>query len=110
MSAHFKLSKSLPLKSIVRNTLEEYPTIHGPLDVSPEKLDALSEEEQCTFFACYTELKILYLQHWMNISKNVLRCISITFGEYLVEVDFSFSAMTYAHLEALLVRAEKLQI
>jgi hypothetical protein len=106
----YRLTKNLPLESAARKLLEDYPTIYGPLDIRPEHLDQLTEEEQCTFFSCYNQLRILQLQHWMNISKNVLRCISITFGETLEEVDFSQSAITHAHLEALLVRAEKLKI
>eukprot|EP01033_Poteriospumella_lacustris_P013866 gene13866-9913_t len=104
----YQLSKTLTLDSAVRKLLEDHPTIHGPLTISPDSLDELSEEEQCAFFACYTQLQSIVLHRWMNISKNVLRCISITFGEGLLEADFSHSAMTSAHLEALLVRAEKI--
>lgn len=106
----FTLVSALPLDSVVRKALEDNPTQIGPLKVEASVLDSMTEEEQCSFFACYRKLQNVVLQRWMSMSKNVIRCISMTFGESLIEADFSYSAITAAHLEIILVRTDNLKI
>ncbi len=101
-------TKIFPLESKVRKALESHPTVHGPLDAT-DVLETLSEDEQCSFFSEYPELEILTLRSWATISQNVLRCISISFSEHLLELDLSKSAVQAHHLELLFVRASNLQ-
>lgn len=93
----------------VQEALEKNPTISGPLNGS-EVLNELTEIEQCDFFSRFPECEILILQNWITISDNVLRAISITMGEGLVEIDVSGSHIKNSHFEILLSRVKRLKV
>jgi hypothetical protein len=71
-------------------------------------LDTLSEEDQLDFFGRYPSVRILHLRDWDKISNNVLRSISVTFGEKLVEIDMSGANIKPSLLEILFVRSTSL--
>lgn len=96
-----------PPRSTVRAALEAHATVTGPLDAS-DVLDTLSEEDILDFFARYPAVRNLILQNWLTISNNVLRCISVTFGEHLIEVDLSNAHFKPPNLEVLFVRSTSL--
>lgn len=96
-----------PPRNAVRTALEAHATVTGPLDAS-DILDTLSEEDMMDFFSRYPSLKSLVLQNWVIISNNVLRCISVTFGENLIEVDLSNANFKPPNLEVLFVRSTNL--
>jgi hypothetical protein len=97
------------LSDSVREALEQHPTVSGPLDAS-SLLSRLSVDDLSAFFACYTQLKSLVLTNWHSISLNLLRCISITFGESLLELDLSSSSINESHMEVLFVRTSSLKV
>jgi hypothetical protein len=103
--------KRIPLapKKLVRRALVDNPIISGPLDGS-KVLQELSESEQCDFFCRYPKCQHLILRDWDFISDNVLRAISITMGDSLVEIDLSGSMVDVNHFEILLGRVQKLRI
>jgi len=47
---------------------------------------------------------------WSSISNKVLRCISMSFAERLLELDLSGSKVSTSHLDLLLVRCTKLEV
>jgi hypothetical protein len=96
-----------PPRNSVRAALEAHPVVSGPLDAS-DIINQLSEEDLLDFFARYTKLRVLYLRNWNHISSNLLRCISVTFGENLVELDFSNSNIRPPQLEIVFVRSVNL--
>jgi hypothetical protein len=102
-------SKSLGLNSRVRKALEDHAVVTGPLDAS-KIIEKLSEEELCLFFPEYTQCQNFILTSWFSISTNVLRCISMTFAESLIELDMSRSHVQASHLEILLVRAVNIRV
>jgi len=97
-----------PRPNILKMVLA-HPVVSGPLDGS-SALSNLTEDEQCTFFAQYPNCKSLVLQRWTNISEKVLRCISITMGETLEELDLSFSRVRAPHLDILIARSKNLKV
>ena len=84
----------------VQALLENYPVIYGPLDAS-NILSTLTEDDQCDFFERFRQCEILVLRSWTFLSDKVLRCISLTMGETLTDVDFSGSAVDVGHFEIL---------
>ena len=102
------LSQTLdPPRNSVREALEAHATVSGPLDAT-DILFTLSEEDQLDFFGRYPSVRILYLRDWGNISSHILRNISVTFGEKLVELDLSGASVKPVNLEILFVRATSL--
>ncbi|RYG65258.1 hypothetical protein EON64_12300 [archaeon] len=99
----------LPINSIVRDALEAYATTVGPLDAS-NVLNDLSDDELCVFFSQYPHIETLILTRWLKLSANVLRCISITSGASLQELDFSNSKVQHQHLQVILVRTFNLRV
>eukprot|EP00981_Chlorochromonas_danica_P004846 scaffold974_cov176-Ochromonas_danica.AAC.3 len=100
---------SLPLHSVVRQALEDHPTTVGPLDAT-DILTILNDHEQCLFFAQYPSLQSLILRSWSYLSLGVLRCISITSGDHLEELDFCSAHIQASHLQVILVRSEQLRV
>lgn len=101
-------TKVLGLNSKVREVLERYPTIRGPLDMS-QLVNELNDEELIIFIQHYQQLEHLIIQSWMKLSANFLRCVSMTISDTLLELDLSFSCVSSSHLEILLVRTQRLQ-
>lgn len=99
----------LALNSTVRDALERHPTAVGPLDAT-YILSELSDDEQCVFFGQYPKVQTVIMRYWTSVSLSVLRCISITSGGALVELDFSFASVQAQHLQVILVRADVLEI
>jgi len=98
-----------PPRPNIMKMVMSHPVVSGPLD-GTEALEKLTEDEQCTFFAQYPHCKSLTLQRWSHISEKVLRCISITMGEQLEELDLSFSHVRAPQLDILIARASKLRV
>jgi hypothetical protein len=96
-----------PPRDTVRQALEAHATVSGPLDAT-DILDTLSEEDQLDFFGRYPNLRVLYLRDWATISNNILRAISVTFAEKLVELDLSNAKIKPGNLEILFVRSTNL--
>lgn len=96
-----------PPRDRIRDALEAHATVSGPLDAG-DVLDTLTEEEQLDFFGRYPNLRVLHLRDWMVISNSVLRAISVSCGERLVEIDLSNAKIKPGNLEVLLVRATSL--
>lgn len=99
----------LPPSIKVRAVLETQPIVTGTLDGS-EAITELLEDEQCDFFSRYSQCRGFVLRNWSFVAHKVLRCISISFAESLVELDLSDSAVNSTHLEVLLVRTTALKI
>ena len=97
-----------PRPNILRLVLQQ-PVVDGPLD-GTHALETLTEDEQCSYFAQYPGCRSLILQHWTSISEKVLRCISITMGESLEELDLSYSHVRYMHLDILIARVMRLKV
>lgn len=97
-----------PRPNILKMVLAQ-PGMAGPLD-GTRALETLSEDEQCSFFAQYPNCKSLILQRWETLSEKVLRCISITMGETLEELDLSYSHVRYMHLDILCARVARLKV
>mmetsp|Transcript_21048 Transcript_21048/g.35302 ORF Transcript_21048/g.35302 Transcript_21048/m.35302 type:complete len:1089 (-) Transcript_21048:242-3508(-) len=98
-----------PPRKAVRQCLEAHATVKGPLDATDIFVEgALSEEDQLDFFSRYPKLQVLYMRDWVEMSHNVLRTISVTFGEHLVELDLSNADVKTSYLEILFVRASNL--
>ena len=96
-----------PPRPTVREAMEAHPTVTGPLDAT-DVLEALSDEDQLDFFSRYPSVRSLYLRNWNSISSSILRCISVTFGENLVELDLSNANFKPSNLEILFVRTTNL--
>lgn len=105
------LKEGPPRTERVRDLLErpEYLDVEGPIDLTP-LLGELPEDELCDFILRFPSCKSLILRDWNEMSDKVLRCLSITMGPTLEEVDLSGSAVTAAHLEILLARVLNLQV
>eukprot|EP01038_Epipyxis_sp_PR26KG_P005005 gene5005-6990_t len=101
----------IPSNPAIRDALEQYPVVSGPLDAS-ELINStnLSDNELCDFFAFYTKCKILILRDWSYISSSVLRSISITFGSNLTELDLSNSTVNHQQLEVIFVHTTNISI
>lgn len=87
----------------LRQCFETQPVVTGPLD-GGVVLKVLSEDDQCHFFLKYPKLEVLKLNDWKEISNKTLRCISMTFGENLLDIDFSGSNVVLANLELIMPR------
>lgn len=98
-----------PPVPVVRNKLEQNPVVTGTLDAT-EVIRELGENEQCDFFSRYPKCTSLIITHWNELSYRVLRCISITFGENLLELDLSNSTVNDTLIQVILVRSTKLKI
>lgn len=101
--------KVLPLKHPVRQALEKYATVIGPLDAS-QVINELEDDNLCLFFSYYKELQILHLKNWSNLSFPVIRTMCMTFGENLRELDVSSSLINSSHIELLLAYSHDLKI
>jgi len=97
------------LRHSVRSALEKNASCTGSLDGSVV-LNELNDDELCAFFAQYPSCEYFSLRSWTSISNKVLRCISITFAERLIELDLSGSKVSNIHLDLLLVRCTKLEV
>jgi hypothetical protein len=93
----------------LKECFEAQPVVSGPLD-GGVVLRVLSEDDQCHFFSKYPKLEVLKINDWKNISNKTLRCISMTFGENLIDIDFSGSNVILPNLELIMSRMHKLQI
>lgn len=107
LSKSSKNTLAKPLR--VQSAIEAHPTITGPLDAS-STLHDLTEDEQCMFFTAFPKCKSLLLNNWSSISAKTLRCISMTLGEELIEIDLSNSLVNSSHLEILLIQSEKIKV
>jgi hypothetical protein len=83
---------------------------HAPLNASDILNQLPNENDQCEFFANYSQCQILILQSWKSISGNVLRSIAMTMGESLVELDLSSSLINKEHFEILFTSLSSLKI
>lgn len=104
-----RISSSNIISKKVREMIELNLCITGPLDGS-NIINILNNEEQIEFFSKYNKLQYLILQKYNNnnISCNVLREISITCGNNLIELDLSYSLIKPTHLEILFVQTIQL--
>ncbi|KAJ1415988.1 hypothetical protein B484DRAFT_401290 [Ochromonadaceae sp. CCMP2298] len=101
------VTSQAPPRKLVRDALESHATVKGPLDAT-DVLFTLGEENLLDFFSRYTKLQVLYMRDWATVSHNVLRTISVTFGELLVEMDLSNAMVDVSSLKILFVRASNL--
>lgn len=97
------------IRDRIRSALESHPVVSGPLDAT-ELMRQLSPEEQCDFFSRYENCTQLILKGWEFIDSKVLRCISITMGESLREIDLSNSRIDAQLMEVLISHIRKLQV
>lgn len=81
----------------------------GPLD-GGKALQMLSMEEQCQFFGRYGKCRSLLLKDWTSLGDTVLRCLSLTMGESLLDIDLSNSLVSGAHFEVLFCSLRRIQI
>ena len=105
-----KAGKSVTLapRKTVREFLEAHLVITGPLDAT-NALFELSIEDQCSFFSSFPRCETLLLRSWKSIAQKTLRCISMTMGERLLELDLSYSNADVETLEILLVHLTRIQ-
>jgi len=75
-----------------------------------EVVKSMSEEEQCNFFLRHSECVILHVKEWQILTDKVLRCISLSMCENLLELDLSRSSVSVSHFEILLPRMKKLRV
>ena len=111
-SDEIQSGKYIPLapKKNVRDFLSSHLIITGPLNGTRAVFE-LNVEDQCKFFERFPNCEKLILQSWKNpLSDLTLRCISMTMGGNLKEIDFSFSSVDMTTLEVLLVHFSKLEI
>jgi len=102
------ISSSNIISKKVREMIELHLCITGPLDAS-DVITILNDEEQIEFFSKYTKLQQLIIHNYnSNISNNILREISITCGNQLLELDLSYSNIKPIHLEILFVHTIQL--
>ena len=100
----------LSARKRVQEALESNLVISGTLDGSTVLSD-LSIDDQCSFFMNYPKCENLILQGWIvPIADVTLRCVSITMGENLIELDMSNSMVNTATLEIMLSHVQKLKI
>jgi hypothetical protein len=90
-------------KKVVRNALESYPNILGPLDAT-DILNNLHEDDQCDFFKKYPSCDHLQLKNWTFMSDKVLRSISISLGHSITTLDVSGSHIDNGQFEILIAR------
>jgi hypothetical protein len=81
----------------------------GALDAS-SVLTELSDIDLVDFFSRFPNCKSLVLQDWTDVANNVMRCIAMTMGEQLIELDFSNSKVTGTLFEIILSRIRQLKI
>ena len=98
-----------PPRPNILKLIASQPVVVGPLD-GTAALDKLNEDEQCSFFSQYPDCKSLILKGWTKMSEKVLRCISITMGENLEELDLSYSHVRAPQLDILIARVTKLKV
>jgi hypothetical protein len=96
-------------KPHVRALLESCPTEKGPLDAT-EFLTKYSDDDLCEVFMRLPRCETLILNDFEEVSDKVLRCISMSMGPSLTEIDLSGSAVKAKHLEILTARFEQLKI
>jgi hypothetical protein len=110
-----KASKLIGLPSVpppnasIRIALEQNASTTGPIN-GTSIIASLNEEEQTDFFSRFPFCEVLNLTNWSYLSEVTCRCISITCGIALRELDFSNSAVCVNHLEIILVRTTNLKI
>jgi hypothetical protein len=100
--------KVLAPSNQVLEYLESHATIRGPLDASDVIRD-LCFDDQVDFFSRYTNCESLALRDWEDMSVAVLRCVAVTMGSTLTELDVSNSGISARHLEILLPHLNKLE-
>lgn len=101
--------KSVPsASSNVRLAMEENLSMTGPLN-GGKIVQTCSDDEQVEIFSQYNKCKVLLLNDWTHIPEFVLRCISLTMGESLIDLDLSGSCITAPQLEMLLANTVKLK-
>lgn len=100
---------NLAVSENVRVFLEQNPSPTGPLNATAI-LDQLTNDELCIFFSMYPSCETLILRDWIDIEPAVLRAISVTMGESLLELDVSGSSISLVHFEILLAFMKKLKV
>ena len=81
----------------------------GTLDAS-QVITELSDIDLVDFFKRFPHCKSLVIQNWSTMTNNVMRCIAMTLGEQLIELDFSNSEVTGDLFEIMLSRIRQLKI
>ena len=109
-----ELESLLPPKATSAKVLTALQNF-GP--VSDEKilnitslLSQLSDEELIEYFEKVGKSDCIVMQNWKSISDQVLRSISMVFGEEIELLDVSYSEIAINHLEILLARVLKLKV
>ena len=101
--------KILAPRPRVQAALEDVPTATGPVNCA-SILGKFSDEELCEFFSRLPDCQTLLLRGWQTLADQVIRCISITMGESITELDMSESKIQAVQIEILLVRFQKLKV
>jgi hypothetical protein len=100
--------KAIAPSNQVLEYLESHATIRGPLDASDVIRD-LCFDDQVEFFSRYNNCESLAMRYWEDMSIAVLRCVAVTMGATLTELDVSNSGITSRHLEVMLPHLQKLE-
>lgn len=104
-----KRKQALAPNDAVAEALQAHEVDEGTLDAT-KVLDDLSDTDLVDFFSRFPNCKSLVLQDWKDITNNVMRCIAMTMGEQLIELDFSNSLVTNTLFEIILSRIRQLKI
>lgn len=104
-----KKSSSSFTKAKVRNEVEQNLLEYGPIDAS-ETIKSLDEIELCDFFQKFPKCQTLILRNWTVLSDRVIRCLSISMGESLTDLDLSGSNIDAGLFEIIMARIQKLKI
>ena len=98
-----KRKQVLAPSDTVAEALLAHEVDEGTLDAS-QVLQDLTDIDLVDFFGRFPNCKSLVLQNWTSITNNVMRCIAMTMGENLVELDFSNSMIAGTLFEIILSR------
>lgn len=104
-----KKKQALAPNNAVATALQAHEVDEGTLDAS-KVLTELSDVDLVDFFSRFPNCKSLVLQDWDDLTNNVMRCLAMTMGENLIELDFSNSKITGTLFEIILSRLRQLKI
>lgn len=93
----------------VQAALDENLDELGPLDLT-DYIHSLNEEEICDLISHFPKCENLIMKDWERLPDKILRSISITMGQNLVEIDLSGSQIGAVQMEILMARVKRLKI